>query len=105
MRMTRRSWLRPGAHLAVKDMPTYFGGKVNLTADVAADGGSVQVSLKLAKLAVEPANIAIRLRSGDGAPLAYAVVDGKRVPAPRGDVIRLPVVRDGKWKIVGVFGK
>ncbi|MFI5384723.1 MAG: hypothetical protein ACHQ50_01250, partial [Fimbriimonadales bacterium] len=108
-----RAWLQPGAHLAVKEMPTSFGGRINLTLDVpqaptpqgrhAARPDSVQVSVRLSGLAIKPASVVMRLRSGDGRPLEYAVVNGRRVPAVPGDLIRLPVKQDGKLEIVGHF--
>jgi hypothetical protein len=100
-----RTWLRPGARLAVRDMGTAFGGKVDLALDVAKDGDSVVASLRLAKLAVDPVEIVVRLRSGDGRPLASAEVDGKLVSVMKGDLIRLPAARSGKWRIVGRFAK
>jgi hypothetical protein len=98
-----RSWLRPGDHLAVKEMGTSFGGKVDLVADMAADGNSLTVIAKLAGLSVEPKETVIRLRSGDGRPLQYAEVNGSRMPAETGDIIRLPVVKNGEYKIIAHY--
>jgi hypothetical protein len=98
-----RCWLKPGDRMAVKDMPTCFGGKINLTVVVSADGASVNVEARLAKLAVQPVAIRMRLRSGDGRPLASAGIDGASVPVREGDTIELPVARDGTYRIVGRF--
>lgn len=98
-----REWLKPGYRMAVKDMGTWFGGKVHLTVEVAADGNSVAVQVKLAGLAVQPKQIQMRLRSGDGRPLAAATIDGKLVQVLAGDVIVLPLVTTGDFRIEGRF--
>ena len=98
-----REWLRPGNRMTVKEMGTTFGGTVDLTVQVAEDGNSVAVDAKLKKLAVKPKEIRIRLRSGDGRPLASATVNGQPAKVLPGDVILLPVQTDGSWEIVGKF--
>ena len=45
-----RSWLKPNDRLSVRDMPTYFGGRVNLDVHVAEDGNSVNVVAELREL-------------------------------------------------------
>ena len=70
---------------------------------MAEDGNSVAVDAKLMKLAVSPKEIRIRLRSGDGRPLASATVNGKPAPVQPGDVLALPVQTEGTFKIVGRF--
>jgi hypothetical protein len=84
-------------------MPTCFGGTVNLTVVVSADGASVNVEARLAKLAVQPVAIRMRLRSGDGRPLASAEINGASTPKRAGDTIELPVASDGTYRIVGRF--
>jgi hypothetical protein len=98
-----RSWLRPGEHLAVNAMGTLFGGKIGVDLLMAADGNSVAVDVHLTKLAVRPRESRIRLRSGDGRPLASASVNGKPATVQRDDVLTLPVQTDGTFRIVGRF--
>ena len=98
-----REWLRPGNRISVERMGTLFGGTVDLALQVAEDGNSVTVDAKLEKLAVKPKEIRIRLRSGDGRPLASATVNGKPTPVQPGDVVALPLQTDGTFRIVGRF--
>jgi hypothetical protein len=98
-----RSWLRPGHCLAVSDMGTWFGGKVDLNVRMADDGNSVTVKARLKKLAVPPREIRMRLRSGDGRPLVAAEVNGQKVRVLPGDVILLPVQLEGEITVVGCF--
>jgi hypothetical protein len=97
-----RSWLRPNDRLSVCDMGTYFGGKIRLEVQVAPDGNAVQVDAHLA-LAVEPAQIRMRLRSGDGRPLKSATVNGEAATVQEGDVVVLPLQRAGQHRVVGRF--
>jgi hypothetical protein len=97
-----RSWLRPGARLSVANMGTWFGGKLDLGVQVAADGDTVRVDAVL-KLAESPANIRMRLRSGDGRPLVAATINGEAVPVQAGDVIMLPLRTTAHYRIVGEF--
>ncbi|GMV96166.1 MAG: hypothetical protein AMXMBFR83_05340 [Phycisphaerae bacterium] len=97
-----RSWLRPGDRLAVRDMRTYFGGRVQLEMEVAADGDSVQARADLA-LVEQPTGIRMRLRSGDGRPLKSAAVNDRPVEVQPGDVIVLPSQPKGQYRIVGRF--
>jgi len=46
----------------------------------------------------------MRLRSGDGRPLASAWVDGATTPVLEKDTIRLPGNTKGGYRIVGRFG-
>jgi hypothetical protein len=98
-----RAWLRPGNRMAVTDMGTCFGGKIDLEVQMAEDGNSVMVRAKLDKLAVQPKEIRIRLRSGDGRPLVSATVNGQATPVQAGDIILLPVQTDGSFEVVGKF--
>lgn len=98
-----RSWLRPGGRMSVSDMGTCFGGSVDLDVRVGDDGNSVTVRATLDGLAVEPARIRMRLRSGDGRPLVSAEVSGRPVRVLEGDIVELPRVRDGKYTVVGAF--
>jgi hypothetical protein len=98
-----RSWLNPGDRLSVKEMATTFGGIVDLSVRVAGDGNSVIVKGELQKLAVKPKEIRVRLRSGDGRPLASATVNGQAVEVQSGDMILLPAMTDGAFEIVGKF--
>ena len=88
-----RSWLKVGDRLAVKEMGTHFGGRVDL--DIAVkDTDSVVVSTKL-DLVVAPAAIRMRLRSGDGRPLVKATVNGHETAVLAGDTIQLPTRTKG----------
>jgi mannose-6-phosphate isomerase-like protein (cupin superfamily) len=98
-----REWLRPGYRLAVKEMATWFGGKVDMTVEVAADGNSVAVEVKLNDLAVAPKGIRMRLRSGDGRPLAAAEINGVRAEVLPGDTINLPLATNGTFLVKGTF--
>jgi hypothetical protein len=94
-----RCWLRPNDRLSLRDMGTYFGGKVGLEVAVAPDAHSVQVNTQLS-LVAEPARLRMRLRSGDGRPLKSATVNGQAVAEQGGDVIVLPQRCTGKYQIV-----
>ncbi len=98
-----REWLRPGYRLAVRDMATWFGGKVDMTVEMAADGNSVTVEASLNGLAVAPKEIRMRLRSGDGRPLAAAEINGIRTDVLAGDAIQLPLTTNGTFRIRGTF--
>ncbi|MBI2301033.1 MAG: hypothetical protein HYU66_19145 [Armatimonadetes bacterium] len=98
-----RSWLRPGYRMAVRDMGTWFGGKADLEARVGDDGDSLSVMAKLRGLRVLPTEVRLRLRSGDGRPLASATVNGGKVPVLEGDTIRLPAKGTATWQVVGRF--
>jgi hypothetical protein len=98
-----RAWLRPGNRLAVKDMGTRFGGKIDLNVQMAENGNSVVVEAALDKLAVKPKEIRVRLRSGDGRPLVSAEVNGQPAKVLPGDIILLPVQTDSTYKLEGKF--
>jgi hypothetical protein len=98
-----RSWLKPGDRLAVRDMGTHFGGRVNLEVDVAADSGAVRVHAQWRDLAAKPSAIVMRLRSGDGRPLRSADVNGKPAKVLAGDTLDLPVRTRSDLRIVGRF--
>jgi hypothetical protein len=98
-----REWLRPGYRLSVRDMGTWFGGKIDLAVEVAADGDSVAVEARLAGLAVAPKEIRMRLRSGDGRPLAAAEINGVPTQVLSGDTILLPLATSGAYRIRGMF--
>jgi hypothetical protein len=97
-----RSWLRPGDMLSVQDMGTWFGGKVDLDVQMGEDGDSVSVTANL-DLSVLPTEIRMRLRSGDGRPLASAEINGAKTSVLDGDVIVLPGQTRGEHRIVGRF--
>lgn len=97
-----RCWLKPGDHLAVKRMGTHFGGHVDLDARVAKDGNSMEVAEKL-DLVVSPTEICMRLRSGDGRPLASASINGQSTRPLEKDTIKLPKELKGEYRIVGRF--
>ena len=97
-----RSWLKPGDRLAVKQMGTHFGGHVDLDAEVASNGNSLNVEAKL-NLAVVPAEIRVRLRSGNGRRLASAKINGRETPVLERDTIKLPTATHGEFKIVARF--
>ena len=97
-----RCWLKPGSTLAVSRMGTHFGGHVDLAANVAKDGNSMEVQTSL-DLAVMPKEIRIRLRSGDGRALASATINGVSTPILERDTIVLPTQIKGDSRIVGNF--
>ena len=98
-----RAWLRPGERLAISEMGTHLGGKIGVDLQVASDGNSLTVDATLTKLTVKPKEIRVRLRSGDGRPLASATVNGRPTPVQPGDVLALPVQTEGTFRIVGHF--
>jgi hypothetical protein len=102
LRALPRSWLKPGSRLSVADMGTWFGGKVGLNVQLAADGDSVKVDADL-KLVEMPTQIRMRLRSGDGRPLLAASVNGEPVQVLGGDVIMLPLRTVGRYAVTGHF--
>jgi hypothetical protein len=97
-----RCWLKPGSRIAVQQMGTHFGGQVDLETEVAKKGNSLRVEAKL-NLVVLPAEIRMRLRSGDGRPLASASVNGLATRVLDKDTINLPTETKGEYKIVGRF--
>jgi hypothetical protein len=98
-----RQWLRPGNRMTVEQMGTTFGGTIDLAIQVAADGNSLTVDAALKKLAVKPKEIRIRLRSGDGRPLASATINGQPAKMLPGDVVLVPSETGAHCKIVAVF--
>jgi hypothetical protein len=97
-----RCWLKPGDHLVVKRMGTHFGGLVDLEVKMAGDGNSVGVSSHF-DLVVAPTEIRMRLRSGDGRPLASAKVNGVDTKVLEKDTIVLPNGTTGNYHIFGRF--
>jgi hypothetical protein len=97
-----RSWLKPGGHLAVKQMGTYFGGHVDLDVEFARDRNSIMVSAFL-DLEVAPAEIRMRLRSDDGRPIVRAQINGVDTTVLEGDTIKLPDLVHGAYRVVGYF--
>jgi hypothetical protein len=97
-----RSWLKPGDRLAARKMRSYFGGQLDLEVQVAPDGNAVAVSADL-QLTIQPSQIRMRLRSGDGRPLRKAEINGAATPVLAGDTIRLPDAPAGQYRIVGRF--
>ena len=98
-----RCWLRPGDRLAVRDMGTWFGGRINLEVEMAPDGGSVSVNLRWRDFAALPTRVLMRLRSGDGRPLRSATVNGAAARTLPGDLIQLPAKTRAQLRIVGKF--
>jgi len=99
-----RSWLKPGAVLSAKSMRTHFGGSLDLEMMVSGHGGAVEVAVKH-DLAVVPAEIRVRLRSGDGSPIVSAKINGEEVPVADDDTIQLPTQTKGDHRIEAVFGR
>jgi len=97
-----REWMGPGQRVAGERLATRFGGPVSIEARVADDGNSVTAVADL-DLAVGPREVRMRLRSGDGRPLASATVNGRPVPVLPGDVVILPTVPSGRLEVVGRF--
>jgi hypothetical protein len=83
-------------------MGTHFGGQVDTEVKMAGDGNSVRVAA-LFDLAVAPTEIRMRLRSGDGRPLASAKVNGVDTKILEKDTIVLPNGTTGNYHIVGYF--
>ncbi|MBM3998033.1 MAG: hypothetical protein FJ297_00575 [Planctomycetes bacterium] len=103
MQAVPRCWLRPNDRIAVRDMRTWFGGRVDLESHVAADGDSIDVHLRWRDLAASPARIVIRLRSGDGRPLRAARINDQPVGVHSGDLVELPLEREADLRISGIF--
>jgi len=97
-----QSWLLPGLRLAAQDMRTHFGGSLDLDARVADDGRSLNVNAAL-DLAVAPAEIKMRLRSGRGRRLVSATINGAATKIHEQNAIRLPAEPKGTYEIVGHF--
>jgi len=83
-------------------MGTHFGGHVSLDARVASDSDTLIVTAKL-DLAVSPAEVRMRLRSGEGRSLWGAEVNGTKASILEADTIRLPFKTTGEYRIVGRF--
>ncbi|MCC6446817.1 MAG: hypothetical protein IT210_25620 [Armatimonadetes bacterium] len=98
-----RSWLRPGSRMAITDMGTYFGGNLNLEVQVSDNGDSVRATVRLKNLSVLPTEIRLRLRSGDGRPLASILVNDNPAKLLEGDTVRLPLKKNGTYQVVGGF--
>jgi hypothetical protein len=100
-----RSWLRPGNHLAVRDMATWFGGRVNLEVAVAPDAEVVSVQAQWHGFSALPTQILMRLRSGTGRPLCSAQVNGKAAKVLPGDLIELPLKTSASLHVVARFNE
>jgi hypothetical protein len=98
-----RCWLRPNDHLTVRDMGTWFGGRVNLELTVAPDGNSVTARARWQDFAVRPTRIVMRLRSGDGRPLRAATVNGAPAKVLASDLVELPVKAAADLSVTGRF--
>ncbi|MCC6126932.1 MAG: hypothetical protein IT426_18360 [Pirellulales bacterium] len=98
-----REWLKPGDRASARRIFTYFGGQVDVALRVADDGRSVTVNAVIGKMAVRPKEIRVRLRSGDGSPLASATVNGVAAPILPGDTIVLPSNTQDRLQIVAWF--
>jgi hypothetical protein len=97
-----RSWLHPSDRLSANDMRSHFGGYVDLKVEVAEDGKSVLVSLKL-DLKAKPSEIRIRLRIGNDRQLFSAEINGAKACIIDGDSIKLPTNLKGEYQIEGFF--
>ncbi len=98
-----RCWLRPGDRLAVRDLGTWFGGRLNLEVEMAPDANAVHVTAQWTGLAVRPKAIVMRLRSGDGRPLRSAMINGAAARVLPGDLVQLPNKARSQLRIVGRF--
>jgi hypothetical protein len=98
-----RAWLRPGDHVAVHRMGTWFGGTLDLDAAVAADGATLAVDVAWRDFAVAPAATTLRLRSASGAPPASATLDGRAAPIVHGDRVELRSATSGRCHVVATF--
>jgi len=97
-----RSWLTPGARLAIRETGTSFGGAASVEAEMARDGNSVSATIRL-KLAVVPSEIRLRLRSANGRKLRAALVNGAKVPVIGKDELILPRRPTGEYSVKGYF--
>jgi hypothetical protein len=95
-----RSWLKPGDHLAVRDMGTHFGGRVHLEMEVSADGRVIGIDARWQDLAVLPSRIVMRVRTGHGNRPGGVEINGTRTPLLAGDLIELPAKAEGHHRIV-----
>ncbi|MBI4586245.1 MAG: hypothetical protein HY717_19720 [Planctomycetes bacterium] len=98
-----RSWLKPGDRLAVRDLPTTFGGRVTLEVNIAPGGNAVRILAEWRDFKTLPRAIRMRLRSGDGRSLRSAKVNGEDANVLEGDLIELPVTESDQHRIVGRF--
>lgn len=98
-----RSWLKPGYILSAKNMKTYFGGEVSLEVQIDEKDNSMIVNLELSDLAVKPEEIIIRLRSSDVKLLSSVKINGKKTKIFNNDIVKIPSVKKGKFKIYGKF--
>jgi hypothetical protein len=97
------SWLRPGDRLAVRDMGTWFGGHIDLEVNVAPDAHSSTILVHWRDFAVLPSRILLRLRSGDGRPVRSAKVNGALKPVLNGDLVELPLAKNGAFSVTAAF--
>jgi hypothetical protein len=95
-------WLQASNRMAVKEMGTHFGGRVDLQVEVAKDGNSLQVAAKLG-LAVLPTEIRMRLRPTTGRRLAAVTINGRKAPVLEGNTIKLPQETRGEYNIEARF--
>jgi hypothetical protein len=100
-----RAWLRPGDHVAVHRMGTWFGGTLDLEAAAAADGATLAVDVEWRGFAVAPAATTLHLRSASGAALTSATIDGTPATIERGDRVELPAATHGRCHVVATFAK
>ncbi len=98
-----RCWFRPGNRLAVEDMGTFFGGRIDLALEVARDGSSISARVSWRHMAARPAAVRLRLRSGDARPLRSVQVDGAPVAVGPDGAIELAWARNASFRVLGTF--
>jgi len=94
-----RSWLKPGARLAVREMGTLFGGRINLEAAVSPDG-TLTIDTQWREFAVPPSRILMRLRTERDSRPSGIYLDGRRVQLLPGDVMELPLKTRGHHRVL-----
>ena len=99
-----REWLKPGCRMAMRDMGTWFGGRIDLTVEV-DPAGDQHVEVVWHDLKALPEAILIRLRGGDGRSLGVVTINAEPVALGAGGVINLPCAQDGRYQILARLEK
>ena len=98
-----REWLKSDARLGVAEMRTVFGGRLDLAVEVAPFGGSCTTRVQWKEFAVAPRRVVLRLRSGSGAPVVSATIDGRPAAITEENLVELPRGIRGRFTIVARF--
>jgi hypothetical protein len=97
------SWLRPSDRIRVTDMPTAFGGSLDLALEVSADASSIRIETEWRGLAVSPKAIRLRLHAPEGRRLRSVLVDGRVDSTGATGSIELATERAASHAIVAQF--